>query len=152
MAGALAVALHDRLFAMRWLKRERSDDTDCQLTASGAEALEALRTDVDAARNARGVSPVPASTGANGRPHLAGAIGAELLHAALRRKWLLRDLDGRASGVTPAGKRELRARFGIEAVERQADRRSRSAHGFDCAADHVSRNVTVRLNTGCSRE
>jgi|SRR6185437_1393778 len=114
MAGALAVALHDRLFALCWLKRERAEDAGYDLTATGSAALSALGIDVGAARIARRRFACACLDWSERRPHLAGAIGAELLSVALKRKWITRDLDSRALGVTPAGKRELRARFGVE--------------------------------------
>lgn len=114
MAGALAVALHDRLFALRWLKRASTDDAGYDLTAAGADSLTSLGIDVDAARAARRRFACACLDWSERRPHLAGAIGAELLDFALRRKWITRDLDSRALGVTGAGKRELRARFGVE--------------------------------------
>lgn len=114
MAGALAVALHDRLFALRWLKRASEADLDYDLTALGAEAFAALGVDVEAARATRRRFACACLDWSERRPHLAGAVGAELLDMALRRRWVVRDLDSRALAVTPAGKRELRARFGIE--------------------------------------
>jgi len=116
MAGALAVALHDRLFALRWLKRERADDVDYQLTAGGAEALENLGANIEAARATRRRFACACLDWSERRPHLAGAVGAELLNVLLRRKWITRDLDSRVLSVTSGGKRELRARFGIEAA------------------------------------
>jgi hypothetical protein len=47
------------------------------------------------------------------RPHIGGALGAALLHIALKRKWVIRDLDSRALSVTGAGRREMRTRFGL---------------------------------------
>jgi hypothetical protein len=47
------------------------------------------------------------------RPHLGGALGAALLLVALRRKWVLRDLDSRALTVTTVGRREMLTRFGL---------------------------------------
>lgn len=114
MAGALAVALHDRLFALRWLKRGCDENDGYELTTSGVEALVNLGVDVEAARRARRRFACACLDWSERRPHLAGAIGAELLGVALKRKWITRDLDSRALGVTPAGKRELRARFGVE--------------------------------------
>src|SRR5690348_13767033 len=114
MAGALAVALHDRLFALRWLERERAEESDYALTASGAEALGNLGADVEAARIARRRFACACLDWSERRPHLAGAIGAELLNVTLKRKWIVRDLDSRALSITSAGKRELRARFGVE--------------------------------------
>lgn len=114
MAGALAVALHDRLFALRWLKCGRADDTRYEVTAKGVEALSALGIDVETARAARRRFACACLDWSERRPHVAGALGAELLDVALRRRWITRDLDSRALCVTGAGKRELRARFGIE--------------------------------------
>jgi DNA-binding transcriptional ArsR family regulator len=116
MAGALAVALHDRLFALRWLRRTRAEDADYELTADGTDALSNLGVDVNAARDARRRFACACLDWSERRPHLAGALGAELLNVTLKRKWIVRDLDSRALGITPAGKRELRARFGIDAV------------------------------------
>ena len=114
MAGALAVTLHDRLFALRWLKRERDDDAGYDVTASGTEAFATLGVDVEAARAARRRFACACLDWSERRPHLAGALGAELLNVTLERRWITRDLDSRALSITPAGKRELRTRFGVE--------------------------------------
>ena len=114
MAGALAVALHDRLLALCWLRRTRAEDADYELTTDGTDALSNLGVDVNAARNTRRRFACACLDWSERRPHLAGALGAELLNVTLKRKWIVRDLDSRALGITPAGKRELRARFGIE--------------------------------------
>jgi hypothetical protein len=47
------------------------------------------------------------------RPHVGGALGAAILKAALKRKWVTHDLDSRALGVTSLGRREMLARFGL---------------------------------------
>ena len=47
------------------------------------------------------------------RPHLAGTLGAAVLETALRRKWVVQNLDSRSLEITRAGRRELRARLGI---------------------------------------
>jgi hypothetical protein len=41
------------------------------------------------------------------RPHLGGALGAAVLEIALKRKWVLQDLDSRALQITGAGRRAL---------------------------------------------
>ena len=48
------------------------------------------------------------------RPHLGGALGAALLNAALRRKWVAQDLDSRALEITGLGRREMASRFGLQ--------------------------------------
>jgi hypothetical protein len=47
------------------------------------------------------------------RPHIGGAVGAALLNVALRRKWVIQELDSRALTVTKLGRREMLARFGL---------------------------------------
>jgi hypothetical protein len=47
------------------------------------------------------------------RPHLGGALAALFLALALKRKWLLQELDSRALTVTRLGSRELVARLGL---------------------------------------
>lgn len=111
MAGTLAVRLHDRLFALRWLSRG-GDAYD--LTRAGAEGLLGLGVDVDAARTSRRRFACGCLDWSERRPHLAGALGAGLLQAVLDRKWIVRDLDSRALEVTRAGHRAFHERFGIE--------------------------------------
>jgi DNA-binding transcriptional ArsR family regulator len=111
MAGTLAVRLHDRLFALRWLSR-RGDAYD--VTRAGAEGLRGLGVDVDAVRASRRRFACGCLDWSERRPHLAGALGAGLLQAVLDRKWIVRDLDSRALSVTGSGRRALRDRFGIE--------------------------------------
>ena len=114
MAGALAVSLHDRMFALRWLTREReSGDGVYALTRGGSEALGQLGVDVDAARASRRRFACACLDWSERRPHLAGALGAALLDAGLKRKWIVRDLDSRALSVTRLGQREWKARFGV---------------------------------------
>jgi hypothetical protein len=48
------------------------------------------------------------------RPHLGGALGTALLNVALKRKWVIQDLDSRALDVTGFGRRELKIRFGLQ--------------------------------------
>jgi hypothetical protein len=48
------------------------------------------------------------------QPHLAGALGAALLRIALKKKWVVQDLDSRAVSITRVGQREMFSRFGIQ--------------------------------------
>ena len=49
------------------------------------------------------------------RPHVAGALGAELLKFLLKKRWLTPDLDSRALTITSLGRRETRRHFGVGA-------------------------------------
>jgi DNA-binding transcriptional ArsR family regulator len=111
MAGTLAVRLHDRLFALRWLSR---GDDAYEVTRAGTEGLLGLGVDVDAARTSRRCFACGCLDWSERRPHLAGALGAGVLQTMLDRKWIVRDLDSRALEMTRAGQRAFRDRFGIE--------------------------------------
>lgn len=115
MAGALAVALHDRMFALRWLSRApAAGDGAYEVTRTGGEVLRGLGVDVDAARSQRRRFACGCLDWSERRPHLAGAVGAALLEAVLQRKWIVRDLDSRALSITRKGRSALHARFGVE--------------------------------------
>ncbi|MGH8147123.1 MAG: ArsR/SmtB family transcription factor [Rhodanobacteraceae bacterium] len=115
MAGALAVALHDRLFALRWLSHAPAQgDAAYDVTRAGGEALGKLGVDIDVARAQRRRFACGCLDWSERRPHLAGALGAALLNVSLERKWIARDLDSRALTITRGGQRALRERFGIE--------------------------------------
>jgi hypothetical protein len=82
------------------------------LTPIGTKALSALGIDIDATRALRRRFAYPCLDWSERRPHVGGALGAALLTAALKKNWLLQDLDSRALSVTSLGRRELRSRFG----------------------------------------
>lgn len=113
MAGGVAVALHDRFQALKWLTRESADDNGYHLTAAGATAFAALGIDLESTRSLRRRFAIACLDWSERRPHLGGALGAALLALALRRKWVARDLDSRILSVTAAGRRDLLARFGV---------------------------------------
>jgi hypothetical protein len=51
-----------------------------------------------------------------GRPHLGGALGAELATALIARGWVEPKPGSRVARVTPEGERELGALLGPDAV------------------------------------
>jgi DNA-binding transcriptional ArsR family regulator len=51
-----------------------------------------------------------------GRPHLGGALGAELARTLIERGWVEPEPGTRTARVTPAGKRALRPLLGSQAV------------------------------------
>jgi DNA-binding transcriptional ArsR family regulator len=112
IAGTLGVALYDRFVAMRWLS-VLAGTMACHLTESGHDAFEGLGIDVDAARRSHRRFAFACLDWSERRPHLAGALGAGLLQAVLKRRWVEQDLDSRILRLTVTGKREFSARFGI---------------------------------------
>jgi DNA-binding transcriptional ArsR family regulator len=114
MAGTLGVSLHDRFHELGWLSGSSTgDDSAYDLTAAGAKACEAMGIDVEATRALRRRFACACLDWSERRPHIGGALGAALLKLALKRKWVLQDLDSRALGVTKFGAREMLTRFGL---------------------------------------
>ncbi|HXZ19293.1 MAG TPA: helix-turn-helix domain-containing protein [Candidatus Acidoferrales bacterium] len=114
IAGALGVGLHDRLRALGWLSLKSRAKQDYDLTPAGVKSFADLGIDVDAARALRRRFAYGCLDWSERRPHVAGAIGAALLGVALKRKWVVQDLDSRALTVTRAGRREMLSRFGLQ--------------------------------------
>ncbi|HYS55919.1 MAG TPA: helix-turn-helix domain-containing protein [Thermoanaerobaculia bacterium] len=110
MAGAVAVSLHDRLQELGWL---RTGDEAYDLSERGVKELGALGIDVASTRALRRRFAYSCVDWSERRPHIGGALGAALLKVALKRKWVVQDLDSRVLSVTRIGRREMRARFGL---------------------------------------
>lgn len=115
MGGTLAVAMHDRFLAKGWLIEDAGGEGGVIYAASGegAAALQELGVEMEAARALRRRFAFGCLDWSERRPHLGGALGAALLNLALKRRWVLRELDSRALEITPHGQAELRSRFGI---------------------------------------
>jgi hypothetical protein len=119
IAGTLGVALHDRIKAMGWLSSASRDsakpdaDNAYTLTRSGTKAFEELGIAVEEMRSLRRRFAYACVDWSERRPHIGGAVGAALLNVALKRKWVIQELDSRALAVTGAGRREMCARFGL---------------------------------------
>jgi DNA-binding transcriptional ArsR family regulator len=119
IAGTLGVALHDRIKAMGWLAAGSHDsakpvaDNAYSLTRSGTKAFEELGIAVEETRSLRRRFAYACLDWSERRPHIGGAVGAALLSVALKRKWVIQELDSRALAITRAGRREMRTRFGL---------------------------------------
>jgi hypothetical protein len=114
MAGSVAVRLHDRLMALKWLTSDSSGEHAYDLTSGGLKACAAVGIDVDATRMLRRRFAFGCVDWSERRPHLGGALGAAFLTTALKRRWVVQDLDSRALSVTTVGRREMLTRFGVE--------------------------------------
>jgi hypothetical protein len=113
VAGTLGVALHDRFVALRWLSPRAAGDVTYDLTPAGIAGFAALGVDVEAARALRRRLAFACLDWSERTPHLGGAVGAALLHLALERAWVSRDLDSRTLTLTSRGRRDLRVRVGL---------------------------------------
>ena len=114
MAGTVGVLLHDRFMAMGWLSaRSTKSDNSYALTEDGTKAFAALGIDIEATRALRRRFAYACLDWSERRPHVGGALGAAFLTVALKRKWVVQDLDSRALSVTSLGRREMLTRFGL---------------------------------------
>jgi DNA-binding transcriptional ArsR family regulator len=109
IAGTLGVLLHDRLEAGGWLS------TSYDLTPAGVKGFEALGVDIAETRGLHRRFAFACLDWSERRSHLGGALGAALLKLTIRKRWVTQELDSRALSVTSLGRREMRARFGLEA-------------------------------------
>ena len=115
MAGTVGVSLHDRVKALGWLSSDpKGSHNAYDVTLAGTKVFEALGIDLEAIRALRRRFPCACLDWSERRPHVGGALGAALLNIALKRKWVVQDLNSRALDVTNLGRREMRTRFGIQ--------------------------------------
>lgn len=122
IAGTLGVRLHDRFEELKWISSAPNGAGDAyELTAAGEKALDALNVNVEEMRSSRRRFAYACLDWSERRPHIGGALGSALLDAAVKRKWVTKDLD-RAIRITNVGRREMLARFGLE-VDAEADSR-----------------------------
>jgi DNA-binding transcriptional ArsR family regulator len=119
MAGTLGVLLHDRFRKLRWLSADSANiDTAYDLTPEGTKAFVALGIDLKGTRMLRRRFAYGCLDWSERRPHIGGALGAALLNVALKRKWVLQELDSRALDITSLGRREMLTRFGVQILDR----------------------------------
>jgi DNA-binding transcriptional ArsR family regulator len=113
MAGRVAVSLHDRFQELQWFAPDAVERDSYDLTKSGTREMASLGIDVGPIRLLRRRFAYACLDWSERRPHIGGALGAALLKLALRRHWMVKDLDSRALRVTRSGQRELHSRFGL---------------------------------------
>ncbi|MED5620334.1 ArsR/SmtB family transcription factor [Ideonella sp. BN130291] len=111
LAGTLAVGLHERLLKSRWLQPDGA--REYRLLPAGERALDDWGVDLAAVRTQRRRFACACLDWSERRSHLGGALGAAVFQAALRRRWLTQDLEGRGVRPTPKGEREWLAPLGV---------------------------------------
>ena len=113
MAGALAVAMGDRILAHGWLVPLAHDTSSYSLSPSGETAFAHLGIDVAALRTLRRRFACTCLDWSERKPHIGGVVGAALLQLCLQRGWVVQDLDSRALHTTAHGQRQLPALFDL---------------------------------------
>jgi len=114
IAGTVGVLLHNRFKELRWLSGGSTDNQGAyELTPDGMKGFEALGIDLAATRALRRRFAYACLDWSERQPHVAGSLAAALLKTALKRRWVIQDLDGRALRVTSLGRREMLTRFDL---------------------------------------
>lgn len=116
LAGALAVGLLERFLEQGWLVGVEHESGAYELTETGTHAFERLGVDVTAARAQRRRFACACLDWSERKPHVGGALGGALLETALKRRWVVKELDSRALRLTPAGQLAFKTQVGFEAV------------------------------------
>jgi len=115
IAGTMGVSLHDRFKALGWLSGDSKRVVNgYDVTTAGTKGFAALGIDLEATQTLRRRFAYACVDWSERRPHLGGALGAAVLNIALKRKWVVQDLDSRALNVTSFGRREMLNRFGLK--------------------------------------
>lgn len=115
IAGKLGVLLNNQFRRKGWLSSNPNGDKNgYRITPAGAQGFGDLGIDLKAIEGTRRKLAYACLDWSERQPHLAGALGSALLKAALKRKWVVQDLDSRALSITRFGQRELQSRFGLE--------------------------------------
>ncbi len=111
LAGTLGVAVHDSFTTLRWIVP--AADAAYEVTREGTAGFFRLGIDVDQQRTRRRRFAYACLDWSERRPHMGGALAAAVLDVALKRKWVVQDLDSRALEITGHGRRELRSKLGL---------------------------------------
>jgi DNA-binding transcriptional ArsR family regulator len=114
IAGTIGVTLRERFTTLGWLAAQPSGGEETyEVSSSGASAFASLGIDLGAVRGLRRRFAFGCLDWTERRYHLGGSLGAAVLGLALKRKWVLQDLDSRALRVTERGRHELLGRLGV---------------------------------------
>ena len=110
LAGRLGVLLTGALIEGGAL-HPRGDEF--HLTPAGETFLSGIGLDLAAARAGRRTFAPACLDWSERVPHVAGALGAELLRLLFERRWLERMPDSRAVRITAGGRRGIERTFGV---------------------------------------
>ena len=108
LSGRLGVALFDALIEQGALV---PDGRGVRLGEGAEAALARFGAEIPPAR--RRLMAYPCLDSSEGRPHLGGALGAELASVLVERGWVAPEPGSRSAEVTPAGTRALRRLLGV---------------------------------------
>ena len=110
MAGTLAVNIADAMIGRGHVEFEGDGGS---VTDKGRSFLEEFGIDIAAAAQSKRVFCRPCLDWSERRFHLAGAVGAAIMHRSLELKWIKRQDSTRALPITRAGQGGFQKAFGI---------------------------------------
>lgn len=113
LAGSLGVALHDQLLKLEWISQAGRDGIYA-ISAKGREKLRDIGIEAGELEGRRRRVAYGCLDWSERRFHTGGSLGAAILGVALKRRWLIRDLDGRGLTLTAFGRQEFRRYFRME--------------------------------------
>jgi len=115
LAGVMAVALHDRLLALGWLKGDSSGLSDV-----GQSELNRIGIQVGPSRTRRRFA-FDCLDWSERTPHVGGQLGAAMLATFETKRWVVRQPDSRELVLTASGSRALSDYFGLNQFQQLAD-------------------------------
>ncbi|KAA6458007.1 helix-turn-helix transcriptional regulator [Acidobacteria bacterium AB60] len=118
MAGALAVALHNRLTSLGWL-----DDAGSSLTEMGRTELTRIGVNCHPSSSRRRFA-FPCLDWSERRVHTGGQLGAAILAAFEARRWVMRRVDSRELVLTVRGGQALNQHFGLSQFPQRLEPRT----------------------------
>ena len=110
LAGRLGVAITDALLRRKQIE---PDGRDFRVTKRGIRLLQSLDIDLDRVAAERRVFARQCLDWSEGRPHMAGALGAALATAFLERGWITRPRKGRQVFVSDRGRAAFAKNFAL---------------------------------------
>jgi len=113
IAGQVGVLLHNRFRELDWMIDKTGGRAEYELSEAGTIAFESAGIDVQVARSLRRRFAYPCVDWSERQPHTGGALGSAIFQAAVKKKWIIQDLNSRALELTKYGKREMLTRFGV---------------------------------------
>jgi DNA-binding transcriptional ArsR family regulator len=113
LAGSLGVALHDQLLRLGWISQAGKDGIYA-VSAKGRAKFGQIGIEIDGLEGGRRRVARGCLDWSERRFHLSGSLGEAILSHALRKRWLVREMEGRGLTPTVFGRREFRRCFGIE--------------------------------------
>jgi len=115
MAGVVAVALHDRLVALRWL-------TDDSSLVSDIGRAELSRIGIHLVRStSRRRLAFGCLDWSERRPHSGGLLGAAILTTFETKRWVIRQPDSRELMLTIKGSKALNDHFGLSQFQERME-------------------------------